>query len=149
MKEALNECFDKGLLKKIDKNKKFALQDLIQAKFFLNEAEDLIELDKKEMALIALYNAVFHSARAILFDEGVKEKSHYCMQKYLEEIASEGKQVTLDDVALFDSLRGIRQETQYGLVRIRIEEDLSELFNRTEEFLRKISKFISPKEQSE
>lgn len=75
----LKDCFEKGLLKKINKNKILALQEINQAEFFLNEAFDLIELKKKEMAIIALYNSVFHSARALLFLDGVKEKSHYCM----------------------------------------------------------------------
>lgn len=79
----VDDCFEKGLLKKAAKSKRLALQDLEQADFFLNEAFDLIDLHKKEMAAIAMYNAAFHAARALLYLEGVKEKSHYCLQKIL------------------------------------------------------------------
>ena len=34
-----------------------------QADFFLGEASDLIDLNKVEMSLLALYNAAFHAAR--------------------------------------------------------------------------------------
>ncbi|PJA17411.1 MAG: hypothetical protein COX63_02790, partial [Candidatus Diapherotrites archaeon CG_4_10_14_0_2_um_filter_31_5] len=63
----VEDCFEKGLLKKTEKNKRIALQDISQAEFFLNEAFDLINLKKKEMAAIALYNSVFHAGKALLF----------------------------------------------------------------------------------
>ena len=114
--------------------------------FFLNEAFDLIGLKKKEMASIALYNAAFHSARAVLFMGGLKEKSHYCLQKYLEYKSQKEKEITLEEVALFDSLRGIRQEVQYNLTKIRFKEDLNVLYNKTEEFIEKTTSIIT-KEQ--
>jgi len=141
----LNEvesCFEKGLLKKTEKNRRIALQDVNQAEFFLNEAFDLINLNKKEMTAIALYNSVFHSARALLYLNGIKEKSHYCMQKYLEEISSEKKILSSEELSLFDLLRGIRQEVQYNAVKIRFEEDFNELYNKSEDFLEKIKKIV-------
>lgn len=139
----LEECFEKGLLKKIQKNKGFALQDIKQAEFFLNEAYDLIHIKKKEMSAIALYNAVFHAARAILFKDGIKEKSHYCLQKYLEQNYEKQKLLDSNDISLFDILRGIRQEVQYNVTRIKLEENLNELYNKTEEFIEKTKKIIS------
>ena len=95
-----------------------------------------------EMASIALYNAIFHTSRAILFFDGIKEKSHYCLQKYLEYKSTKIKEISLDDVALFDSLRGIRQEVQYNLTKFKFEEDLNELYNQLETFIEKITKYI-------
>ncbi len=37
------------------------------------------------MATIALYNAFFHTARALLFRDGIKERSHFCVARYIEE----------------------------------------------------------------
>ena len=94
------------------------------------------------MATIALYNAVFHAGRAILFSDGIKEKSHYCLQKYLEAKSKKPDIINLDDIALFDSLRGIRQETQYNLIRVRFQQDFDELYNQSERFIEKASKII-------
>ncbi|MFH1751536.1 MAG: HEPN domain-containing protein [archaeon] len=137
----VKDCFEKGLLKKTSKSKTLALQDLEQSEFFLNEGFDLIELKKKEMSLIALYNSAFHAARAILYKDGVKEKSHYCLQKYLEEKYL-NKGLNDEELSLFDKLKGIRQEVQYNVTKVEIEEDMDELYNQTEEFIEKIKKLI-------
>lgn len=129
------------MLKKIEKSTKFSTQDLKQAEFFLNEAYDLINLKKKEMALIALYNAVFHAGRAILFNDGFGERSHYCLEKYLEENYL-GKGFEARDLSLFDILRETRQEVQYDTVRVEIEHDLNELFEGAEQFIQKNKKIV-------
>ena len=51
-----------------------AKKSIKQAKSFLKDAEDLIKMKKDRMAVIALYNAFFHAARALLFKDGVKER---------------------------------------------------------------------------
>ncbi len=68
----VDECFKRGLLKRTIKSSSLAMQDIKQAEFFLNEALDLINLKKREMGSIALYNAAFHAARALLYRDGVK-----------------------------------------------------------------------------
>lgn len=138
----IQECLEKGLLKKALKSKKLALQDLKQAEFFLNEAYDLIVLKKKEMALIALYNAVFHSGRALLYNEGFREKSHYCLQKFLEESFVSKGMLSGNDTGLFDALRELRQEVQYDTVRVEITQDLNELFDSSEQFIQKSKRII-------
>ncbi|MBI2529524.1 MAG: HEPN domain-containing protein [Candidatus Diapherotrites archaeon] len=138
----VDECFEKGLLKRITKSKSLALQDMNQAEFFLNEAFDLINIKKKEMASIAMYNAIFHAARALLYFDGIKEKSHYCLQKYIEEKYEKKGLLNSDDLSLFDLLRGIRQEVQYNVTRVKFEHNLAELYDRTEKAIGKIKRII-------
>ena len=129
----------------ISKSKRLALQDLEQAEFFLNESFDLINLKKEEMAAIAMYNAAFHAARALLYLHGVKEKSHYCIQKYLEEKFSKKGMLSSEDLSLFDLLRGLRQEVQYNVARVKFEENLSELYDKTEKFIEKAKGIVKSK----
>ncbi len=138
----VDDCFEKGLLKKTTKSKRLALQDLAQAEFFLNESFDLINIKKDEMAAIAMYNAAFHAARALLYLHGVKEKSHYCLQKYLEEKFSKKGMFSSEDLSLFDLLRGLRQEVQYNVTRVKFEENLSELYNKAEKFIEKAKDIV-------
>ena len=138
----VDECFEKGLLKRITKSKSLALQDISQAEFFLNEAFDLINIKKEEMASIAMYNAIFHAARALLYFDGIKEKSHYCLQKYIEEKYEKKGLLTPDDLSLFDLLRGIRQEVQYNVTRVKFEQNLAELYDKTENVIEKIKRII-------
>ena len=138
----VDACFEKGLLKKTAKSKRLALQDLAQAEFFLNESFDLINFKKKEMAAIAMYNAAFHAARALLYLNGVKERSHYCLQKYLEERFGKVGLLDSEDLSLFDLLRGIRQEIQYNVSKVKFEENLNELYDKTEKFIEKTKKIV-------
>lgn len=52
--------------------------------------------------------------RAILYRDGVREKSHYCIGVYLESYRERG---LLEDewVLQFDHMRGLRQNDQYSL----------------------------------
>lgn len=136
-----SDCFSKGLLKRIEKSPAFARQDFERADFFLGEARELAEMKKTEMAFIALYNAPFHSARALLYLDGVKEKSHYCLQKYVEEKYGGPGLLDKSDLALFDLLRTTRQEVQYGLYKTTAEEDAFGLCNKTQKLLNK-AKYI-------
>ncbi|MDI3488538.1 MAG: hypothetical protein PWR26_1255, partial [Methanosarcinales archaeon] len=63
-------------------------------------------------ALLSTYLAVFHSARAVLFRDGVREKSHYCVGVYLEKYVNQN---LLEEkwVVVFDRMRSTRHEDQY------------------------------------
>ena len=54
-----DECFEKGLLKKDASNTDLAKKSLKQAEFFLNETEDLIKLNKKQIAKCFWNNNVY------------------------------------------------------------------------------------------
>ena len=137
MDHKFEECLKKRLIVFTGKIKSDK-PEIKLAEFFLEEAYDLIELNKKEFVIIALYNAVFHSARAILFHKQYREKSHYCLQIFLAEKTNLGK----ESIELFDILRGKRIEVQYGRERITIEENLDELYNKVEKFIEKAKKEI-------
>ncbi|MFH1256964.1 MAG: HEPN domain-containing protein [Candidatus Diapherotrites archaeon] len=100
-----------------------------QAEHFLDEAYDLIEGKINDMAFIALYNASFHAARAILFRDGVKERSHYCVSKYIEEKYQEKELITLRQAVILDSLREKRNSIQYSLEPPETGEDLNEIYD--------------------
>jgi uncharacterized protein (UPF0332 family) len=137
MKNKLNECIKNNQIKFTGKIKD-PTQELNQANFFLDEAFDLIELNKKEMSIIALYNSAFHCARSILFNDGYDEHSHYCLQIYLIEKTN----LKNEYIELFDILRGQRTQVQYATEKIKIEENLDELYNKVEDFIEETKKII-------
>ena len=65
-----DECFEKGLLKKDIPSTDLVKKSLRQTEFFLNESHDLINLNKKEIAVLSLYNSFFHISRALLYKDG-------------------------------------------------------------------------------
>lgn len=142
-KSKVEECFKEGLLKKIRPNMQYAEQSIKQAEHFLDEAEELIERNIKDMAFIALYSACFHAARALLFRDGIKERSHYCVSKYIEEKYAEKELITIRHAVILDSLREKRNDIQYSLEPLEIEEDLNEVHNEVEAFLEKTKEILA------
>ncbi|HEX7628323.1 MAG TPA: HEPN domain-containing protein [Candidatus Methanoperedens sp.] len=76
------------------------------------------------MGTFALYNAFFHVARALLFKDGIKERSHFCIARYVEEKYVNTKLLNRDFLDYLDTLRDARHETQYSLDFVEIEMDL-------------------------
>jgi uncharacterized protein (UPF0332 family) len=130
-------CFEKGLLKKTFPQPDLAKKDIKQAEFFLKESEELLELNKKQIAAISLYNAYFHTARSLLFKEGIKERSHYCIAKYIENHFELEKFVNS-----FETIMSIRHNVQYSTEIIEIEEDLDELAVICHKFIKEVEKLL-------
>lgn len=131
------ECFEKGLLKKTFPQLDLAKKDLKQAEFFLKESEELLEIDKKQIAALSLYNAFFHTARALLFKDGVKERSHYCIARYIESNYKLERFVNA-----FETIMSVRHNVQYSTEKVDVEEDLIEFINICHEFIIKVEKLL-------
>ncbi len=140
--DELKECFDKGLLKKTIKQIDLAIKDLNQARFFLSETQDLLDIDKKIVAALSLYNAFFHCARTLLFKDGIKERSHHCIARYIEQEYVKMKKIDVRFLNAFETIMSIRHNAQYSTEEVEIEEDLGELYNLCEEFISVVGKFL-------
>ena len=75
----LEECLDKGLIKKDPLASERVESSLMIAERFLRSSSRNLEIDEYEMAEIAAYNSAFHAGRALLFAKGYTERSHFCL----------------------------------------------------------------------
>lgn len=139
---SLDDCFKRRLLIKTRPEKDLALKSLNQAEFFLNEAKELRKLGKERMAIISLYNAYFHTARALLFKDGIKERSHFCIARYIEEAYVRKKRLDSVYVAALDMTRDWRQEIQYSVEQVAITIDLRQMIETCQKFLEDVGKLI-------
>lgn len=85
----------------------------------VNLAERKIEKAEEEFgagiydnALVSAYTAMFHSARALLFRDGFKERNHYSLYEYIRE-AYRGK-IETKYINELNILRTIRHKVIYG-----------------------------------
>ncbi len=109
----LENCFNRRLLRPVEPSKEKSELSIKQAREWLNEAEKNLENDAYRSAQISTYLALFHSARAILFRDGVREKSHYCIGIYLEKYVNSGD-LEEEYIMLFDRMRSARNTDQYS-----------------------------------
>ena len=115
----LKECFEKRLLVKTRPSENKAKQSLVSAKANLKKARDNLGIDNADIAVVMAYTSMFHSLRALLFAEGVKERSHICMLEYIKSNFKELRALTREA----DAYRRFRHSALYGLDVLVSEDD--------------------------
>lgn len=99
-----------GLLRKIPPSRQKAGESMKAAKNWIGEAEKNIQNQTFNSSVISSYLAMFHSARSILFKDGVREKSHFCIARYLEEKYAKPGSLEQKWIDLLDYYRDLRHE---------------------------------------
>ena len=111
----VEDCLEQGLLakSKSDSEKAFSSMDMAQHKLELAEVEFKHKLF--ESAIISAYASMFHSARALLFRDGFKERSHFALYVYVNE--KYRAKIERKYLSELNSLRLQRHDLLYGLER--------------------------------
>ena len=132
------ECFQKGLLKRTTPDMENALRSLELSKSNIEDAIENISIHRYRVVAISSYSSMFHAARAILFMDGIKERSHECIPIYLKE-----KYKDLETIAnTLDAYRRFRHDAIYGLNFSIDEEESKAALNSAKDFLERIRIFI-------
>jgi len=71
------EAIEKRRILSFPKGKQLVTKELREAKDDLKEAHDRFKNKKYKYATITAYYSAFHSARALVYSRGYREKSHY------------------------------------------------------------------------
>ncbi len=108
----LEKCFKRNQLRAVESSNEKAKLSIKLAKEWLMEAEKNLENSTCKSAQISTYLAFFHSARAVLFRDGIREKSHYCIGVYLEKYVDNGD-LEEEYTLIFDRMRSARNTDQY------------------------------------
>ncbi len=137
---SLKGCFEKGLLRRIPAEVEKVSSSLKQAEHFLGRARGVMRLEYYDLAFTSAYNSMLQAARAVLFSDGVKERSHECAAAYLRERHASAGYAAL--VGVFDSYRMNRHFIQYD-GGICTKESAEQAIKDAEEFLRLVKKDLA------
>ena len=137
-----HDCLKKGLLRKIPPSNAKADESINAAKKWIEEAEKSFENKALNSSVMGSYLAMFHSARAILFFDGFREKSHYCVARYLEGKYAKEKLLEDDWVQLLDHYRELRHDDQYSTSFFATEEESENAIKKAKEFARRMEKLL-------
>jgi uncharacterized protein (UPF0332 family) len=139
----INDLIKKGLLKKeisdIEKSKK----SIKVAYRNIKDAKIMFDVEEYNWSMIATYMAMFHAARALLFKDGYREKSHFAVLIFLEENYSD--KLGKDLIFKFNLLRNYRH---HGLYNIDIEfkkEDVLDAIKDSKYFINKVKEILELK----
>lgn len=134
----LDECFRRGLLKRIVADRENALRSLELSKSNIDDAEAGMDIGRHRVVIVSSYTAMFHAARAILFRDGVKERSHECIPVYLRESYPE----LVRAANTLDSYRRFRHSVIYGLDVLLDEGEARAALDAARETLKAVKKFM-------
>ena len=109
----VEECVRDGLLLPVKPDKAKALRSLELAEEKLARAGELFSGGFFDEAVVTAYTAMFHTARALLFKDGYKERSHYALAVYARE--KYGDKIERKYLNELDALRMQRHDVMYGL----------------------------------
>lgn len=82
----------------------------------LKDARALLGQKRFKYATIAGYYSLFHSARALLYQRGYRERGHYCLMIALKELYVKEKILDSRLLKLFEEAIGLREAADYESV---------------------------------
>ncbi|MBS3074193.1 HEPN domain-containing protein [Candidatus Pacearchaeota archaeon] len=117
------------------------------ANLWLEEAKKNLEAGALRSCMIASYLSMFHSARAILFSDGFRDKTHYGVARYLDMIYAKRGLLEKNWVELLDYYREVRHNNQYWPSMGNNEEETIEAIKTAERFIERMSKLLAKKNE--
>jgi len=149
MSRRFNDCLEKGLLRKIPASKDNAERSIKRAEIWLKEAKKTLDSNAYDSSVLSSYLVMFHSARAILFHDGYREKSHACVARYLEEKYAKGNLIEKKWIDLLDHQRSIRHDNQYDLSFFASDKEAINAVEAAALFLTRMRKLLTHIKKSE
>ena len=110
----------------------------------MKEAKALLDDNHNNAALLYAYSCMFSAGRAILYRDGVQEKSHYCLARYLEEEYAKKGKISSEAIALLDAFREERHAIMYGFEEVEVrKEEAEEAIAAAEKLIQKARELIA------
>ncbi|MBD3271863.1 MAG: HEPN domain-containing protein [Elusimicrobia bacterium] len=113
----MNEEFRAGINKKriltFSKGKLLVQKELCSAQDDLNEAKDRMNNKKYKYVTITAYYSMFHSALALLYSKGYREKSHYYLLVALNALFVNAGLLEEKTIKDFRDAMVLREEADY------------------------------------
>ena len=138
---SLEECHAKDLLRRVEPSLAKARRSLEQSRVWQEEAKKALAAGANRSSLISCYNAFFHAARAILYRDGVREKSHICVELYLGSYAARGA-LEPTWIAQFSRMRSARHMDQYSFSAAPSREEVESAVRGAHAFLTRMEKLL-------
>jgi uncharacterized protein (UPF0332 family) len=136
---SIEKLFNEGYLKIIPRSPERVKKSLNVSERYLSEAKKSLKVEAYEVSIMGAYSSIFHSARAILFNDGVSERSHFAIYEYLKE---KHKLLGIGYVNSFNLYRKLRHSVAYGLDSVVGKDDAKGAIDFAEEFLGRVRTYL-------
>ncbi len=138
----IEDCIREGYIQKVKASRDLAEKELREAEYDLSKARAALEDGDFKWAIVKAYYCMFHSAKAVMFSMGYREKKHFAVQVVLEELSKNGK---LEGIFLnyFSAAMEAREDADYRYTYPK--ETAEEIIEYAEGFLAVMGKMLQNK----
>jgi len=120
-------------LLQIKPDRKLVTKEIKGAEYDLSRAMESLEKKDFKWATVQAYHSMFHSARALIYSEGYREKSHTALRIALKELFETSGRLDREIVHSFEDAMYLREEADYRLEFT--ESNSTEVVNDAQKFL--------------
>ena len=115
MNQRFKRCLERKQIYRDPNAKDFVRRELDAARQDLSEAGASFQENKYKWATIQAYYSMFHAFRALLFSEGHRERSHYCLSVAIEALFVEPGRMEESLLIRFANVKALREKADYDL----------------------------------
>ncbi len=134
---SIEECFKKSQLIKTSAGKTEITNSLLLAEQLILKAKKILKAGVPDIAFTTAYTAMFHTARALLYNKGFKERNHYCLIAFLLKEYAETELHNF--LKILDNYRQLRNNAQYDGLTVPSEKAKNAIID-AEDFLKATEK---------
>ena len=127
------DCLKRSKIVKFTAARKLVQRELNTAREDLTTAQESLKRGNDKWATIQAYYAMFHTARALVYSQGYREKSHYCLIVAIKSIFVESGDLDVRFVEAFQTAKVLRENADYE--NEFSMESARELVEKSEQFL--------------
>lgn len=114
IEDDFQECLAKGKIKVFADASKSVSKQLGIAASDLNEAREGLLKERWKWSTIQAYYSMFHTARALLFAKGFREKSHRCLRIAVAHLYAHEGDVFQRMIENFELAKQLREHADYA-----------------------------------
>lgn len=108
-----DECLQKGKIKPFSRGSALATKELETAASDLDSAEKTFSDGNYKWATIQVYYAMFHAARALIYSQNMRERSHYCLVIAIKELFVNTKLIPAALLEALKEAKNLREDADY------------------------------------
>lgn len=136
----IRRLLDERRLVRIRVNRNLIVKEMQGANYDLERARESLEEEDFKWATVQAYYAMFHSARALLYSQGYREKSHRALLTAIREIFLRSGELGNDLIEDFSNAMDLREEADYGMTFS--ETGAEEVVEKARNFMQRVKEIL-------
>lgn len=141
MNPEFEDCLKRNKIKPFSRGKSLVSRELELAKSDLEIAKQSLDNSHYKWATIQCYYSMFHAARALVYAENYREKSHYCLLVTIRALYVETRKLSFKFLENLERAKTLRENADYyGEFS---QNGAKDILDKAEEFLEAAKEILS------